>query len=109
MMSLSSAVKTTISQALTSPALRQLSRQRHALRRRLSRQPATVHYFHQVDDPYSHLTALHLEAFEAKYRVRLVPHLVPPPIPRPPRAPETAELVGCGCQAPGPQPGAGRA
>ena len=79
MTSLSSAVKTTISQALTSPALRQLSRQSHALRRRLSRQPATVHYFHQVDDPYSHLTALHLEAFEAKYRVRLVPHLVPPP------------------------------
>lgn len=41
--------------------------------------PAVVHYFHQVDDPYSHLVLQALPAFIAGYRVRLQRHLVPPP------------------------------
>lgn len=66
-------------QTLTSPTLQRLSRGGHALKRQLLRQTPEVHYFHQLDDPYSHLTALHLQAFQARYRVQLVPHLVPPP------------------------------
>ena len=64
---------------LTSPVLRRLRRGGHALRRRLLRRMPELHYFHQVDDPYSHLTALQLSALQARYRVRLVPHLVPAP------------------------------
>ena len=66
-------------QTLTSPALQRLRRGGHAFKRQLLSQAPEVHYFHQIDDPYSHLTALHLQAFQAKYRVQLVPHLVPPP------------------------------
>jgi 2-hydroxychromene-2-carboxylate isomerase len=40
---------------------------------------ARVHYFHQVDDPYSHLTAQVLMALSRRYRIALTPHLVPPP------------------------------
>ena len=64
---------------LTSPALQRLSRGGHALRRRLLQRLPELHYFHQVDDPYSHLTALQLSALQARYRVLLVPHLVPAP------------------------------
>jgi 2-hydroxychromene-2-carboxylate isomerase len=38
-----------------------------------------VHYFHQVDDPYSHLAAQLCGPLAARYRVDLVPWLVPPP------------------------------
>lgn len=64
---------------LTSPGLQQLRRNSHALRRRLLRRVPELHYFHQVDDPYSHLSALQLPALQARYGVRLVPHLVPAP------------------------------
>jgi len=35
-----------------------------------------VEYFHQLDDPYSHLTAQVLARFAARYDIELVPHLV---------------------------------
>lgn len=64
---------------LTSPGLQNLRRGSHTLRRRLLRQTPELHYFHQVDDPYSHLSAMQLRALQARYAVRLVPHLVPAP------------------------------
>ncbi|MEY4265596.1 MAG: hypothetical protein RIS90_131, partial [Pseudomonadota bacterium] len=73
------AVGRAFTQTLTSPALQHLRRGGHALRRRLLRRQPELHYFHQVDDPYSHLTALQLAALQARYGVRLVPHLVPAP------------------------------
>ena len=73
------AIGRAFTQTLTSPALQRLRRGGHALRRRLLRRLPELHYFHQADDPYSHLTALQLSALEARYRVRLVPHLVPAP------------------------------
>jgi 2-hydroxychromene-2-carboxylate isomerase len=39
----------------------------------------TVHYFHQVDDPYSHLSAQLLAPLAARYKVKLVTWLVPAP------------------------------
>ena len=36
-----------------------------------------VHYFHQVDDPYSHLTAQILSTLVQRYRIELMVHLVP--------------------------------
>ena len=38
-----------------------------------------VHYFHQVDDPYSHLAVQKLAALQQHYRVPFIPHLVGPP------------------------------
>ena len=82
-------------QTLTSPTLQRLRRGGHAVKRRLLRQTPEVHYFHQLDDPYSHLTALHLQAFQAKYRVQLVPHLVPAPDAS--AAPEQQKLRDWSC------------
>ena len=52
--------------------------------------PYTIHYFHQVDDPYSHVAAQTLAALAAAYRIEIVPHLVPPPEDS--AAPERARL-----------------
>jgi 2-hydroxychromene-2-carboxylate isomerase len=68
-----------VTRLLTSPDLRHLRRRWAAARRRLLGQLPTVHYFHQVDDPYSHLAALQLQALTQRHAVRLVAHLVPAP------------------------------
>jgi 2-hydroxychromene-2-carboxylate isomerase len=47
--------------------------------RRLRGQPHRVRYFHQVDDPYSHLAAQILGELIARYDVEIEPHLVGPP------------------------------
>ena len=80
-----------ISQRLLSPE--RLAVRRAAFeRRRLARgAPHQVHYFHQVDDPYSALAAQQLPALAARYRVDWVPHLVPPPAAS--AAPERERLV----------------
>jgi 2-hydroxychromene-2-carboxylate isomerase len=49
-----------------------------------------VHYFHQVDDPYSYLAAQLLTALRDRYEIALVPHLVAPPSDA--AAPERARL-----------------
>ncbi|MEE4360635.1 MAG: DsbA family protein [Pseudomonadales bacterium] len=57
-------------------------RQRRArLGRRLRRAPPAVRYFHQVDDPYSHLAVQRLDALAATYAVQVEPWLVPAPAP----------------------------
>lgn len=64
---------------ITSRALRNFRRFVHAYRRKRSGQKPTVHYFHQPDDPYSHLTAQVLEAMQVRYKIALVPWLVSAP------------------------------
>lgn len=64
---------------LTSTWLRDRRRHWAESRRRRSGRPHEVHYFHQVDDPYSALTAQMLPALSRRYDIRLIPHLVPPP------------------------------
>ncbi len=59
-------------------------------RRRLSSAPHRVHYFHQVDDPYSQLAAQLLAPLRERFDVELVPHLVGPPPDA--AAPERARL-----------------
>jgi 2-hydroxychromene-2-carboxylate isomerase len=68
-----------LSQVVSSPTLRSARREIEAARRRLRGQRPQVLYFHQVDDPYSHLTAQALPALLERYRVDIVPHLVPSP------------------------------
>jgi 2-hydroxychromene-2-carboxylate isomerase len=47
--------------------------------RRVRGAPALVHYFHQVDDPYSHLVLQALPALAAHYACRIEAHLASPP------------------------------
>jgi 2-hydroxychromene-2-carboxylate isomerase len=76
---------------ITSPKLQQFRRAAFSIRRKLSGQTATVHYFHQADDPYSQLLARYLPSFQSRYRVRIVQHPVPQPDSA--AAPDPARLV----------------
>ena len=53
--------------------------------------PHEVHYFHQVDDPYSALAAANLQNFTSRYDIVLCAHIVGPPPDA--AAPERAKLV----------------
>jgi 2-hydroxychromene-2-carboxylate isomerase len=59
--------------------------------RKLLRGAGVIDYFHQADDPYSHLLAQLLPAFCARYGVEIRPWLVPPPDDA--AAPERERLV----------------
>jgi 2-hydroxychromene-2-carboxylate isomerase len=76
---------------LTSARTRSARRWLAERRRRLRGEPHRVLYFHQVDDPYSHLAAQVLPALLARYDVELAPHLVAPPSDA--AAPERERLV----------------
>ena len=89
-MTIKAAISRTASTLLTSPHLRTTRRQMHAASRRIRSQQPTVHYFHQADDPYSHLAAQTLEALTDRYRIELRCHLVPAPEDN--AAPERARL-----------------
>ena len=58
--------------ALISDTRRDLNRWRHKLMRK---GPPTIHYFHQVDDPHSHLAIQKIPAIAANYDVRFEFHL----------------------------------
>src|SRR6202012_2625191 len=79
MMSLRATVRTMAIAGLTSGAFRDLRRSIFAARRKLSGKRATVHYFHQADDPYSHLAAQLLQPLAQRYDIAVEPWLVPPP------------------------------
>ena len=84
------AIGTAISALLTSPALRDSRRLLASAKRRLTGSKAQLHYFHQTDDPYSHLMAQLLPALLARYQVELQVHLVP--MPEDNAAPDRARL-----------------
>ncbi len=52
------------------------ARQKFEAKRKASGAPHVVEYFHQLDDPYSHLAAQVLAKFAARYDVEIVPHLI---------------------------------
>jgi 2-hydroxychromene-2-carboxylate isomerase len=84
------AIGRAVTSILTSRALRDARRASASLKRRLGGGAAQVHYFHQADDPYSHLAAQALERLVARYRIGLAPHLVPAPADA--AAPDRARL-----------------
>jgi 2-hydroxychromene-2-carboxylate isomerase len=61
---------------IASDTRRQIARIRGRLARR--GQP-TIHYFHQVDDPHSHLAVQKIDALANRYKVRFEFHLVQKP------------------------------
>ena len=64
---------------LTSRAWRDWRRTAHALRRKLKGAEPTVYYFHQSDDPYSHLTVQLVAKLKSRYRIKLIAQLVSAP------------------------------
>jgi 2-hydroxychromene-2-carboxylate isomerase len=80
-----------LAQAVTSPTLRSARWRGAAALRRMRGGRPQVSYFHQVDDPYSHLAAQTLPALADRYDVDFVPHLVPAPAPA--AAPEASRLA----------------
>ncbi|MEZ4331510.1 MAG: DsbA family protein [Myxococcota bacterium] len=60
------------------PRLRRIGFARRELLRRLRGRPHRVHFFHQVDDPYSHLALSAIPRLLERYAVRFVFKLVPP-------------------------------
>lgn len=58
------------------PAVLQARRRKAEARRRRRGAPHVVDYFHQLDDPYSHLSAQVLATFAARYDIVLRLHLI---------------------------------
>jgi 2-hydroxychromene-2-carboxylate isomerase len=77
--SVKTAVGRTIAGLLTSPRVRDIGRGLRSTARRVRGAPALVEYFHQVDDPYSHLVLQALPALASNYACRLETHLASPP------------------------------
>jgi len=72
-------IQRTLTSAITSARLRQWLRQWKAIQRTVTGVAAQVNYFHQADDPYSHLASSQLAALEDRYAITLVRHGVPAP------------------------------
>ena len=72
-------IRPMLTAALTSRALRNSKRFAFSARRRMTGARPTVHYFHQSDDPYSHLAAQLLRPLTSRYDIDLKSWLVPPP------------------------------
>ncbi|MDP3404122.1 MAG: DsbA family protein [Brevundimonas sp.] len=64
---------------ITSTRLRDARRRQFEAGRVRAHRPHEVLYFHQVDDPWSTLTAQRLAAVAIQYGVTITPHLVSPP------------------------------
>ena len=75
-MDLGTRLRSRAMRVIASPAFLEIKRNRARLRRRLRGEQKAVHYFHQVDDPYSHLAVQKLDALKATYDIPFVPHLV---------------------------------
>ncbi|CAE7403944.1 unnamed protein product [Symbiodinium microadriaticum] len=58
------------------PARRATARAKAEAARQKAGAPHEVHYFHQIDDPYSHLIAQTLKTFVARYDIKLTPHII---------------------------------
>ena len=73
------AISRAVTSAVTSKTSRDLARGARSLRRRLTGARPSVDYFHQIDDPYSHLAAQLLAPLAERYALDLRLWLVPPP------------------------------
>ena len=73
-MSVKAVIGGVITSLITSPRLRNGRRGLEGLKLKLRGAPAQVHYFHQTDDPYSHLMLQVLPTLLANYQIELVLH-----------------------------------
>ena len=75
-MQLQTRIRSTIAGLLTSANFAELSRRIARGKRRLSGKAPVVHYFHQVDDPHSHLAVQKLDQLRQQYALPFITHLV---------------------------------
>lgn len=78
-MSLRTSIMRSVTTVLTSPTRRKLARDAAAFSARLRGERPTIRYFHQADDPYSHLAVQMLPRLRARYAAEITVFLVPPP------------------------------
>lgn len=78
-MSLKTAVQSRVTSYLTSEGRLRNERGRFDRARRRNGEPHTIDYFHQADDPYSHLAAQALRLLAQRYDVQVRSHLVGSP------------------------------
>jgi len=78
-MSIKTVIASNIAALWTSKKRLLAERRRAEALRRKRGEPHVIDYFHQIDDPYSHLAAQALLQLQARYEVRIRVHLVPPP------------------------------
>ncbi len=72
-------IRSTLVRTFASATYLNVLRGKARLKRRLSGAPPAVHYFHQVDDPYSHLVVQKLDGLKAGYDLPFKAHLVSKP------------------------------
>ena len=80
-MPVANAIRSHFMRRIADPRLREQRRVAAEARRQREKRPHEVLYFHQPDDPYSHLAAQALRAFLDRYDVRLQPRVVDKPTP----------------------------
>ncbi len=78
-MNLKTRVRSAGARYLSSPGFQDKQQSKARKRREKRGQPALVHYFHQVSDPYSHLTVQKLDQLINRYSLPFQPHLVSKP------------------------------
>lgn len=78
-MSLERAIKSRIMRLIISPRFGQVRRRFFALKRKLTLAKPTVHFFFQLDDPYSYLLAQQMLEVKNRYAVEVLFHIVNPP------------------------------
>ena len=75
-MQLVTRIRSTAASYLSSARFARLLQRIARGKRKLARQAPCVHYFHQVDDPYSHLAVQKLHQLRAQYALPFIVHLV---------------------------------
>ena len=75
-MKLNEIIRTVITSFITSDGLRDIKRQYYELKRKILRRTHEVHFFFQVDDPYSYLASQVIEDLEKNYQIAVKVHLV---------------------------------
>lgn len=78
-MQLDTRLRSTIARFLATDTLLEIRRMRSRLFDKNRIETPAVHYFHQVDDPYSFLSVQKLAALQASYNIKFIPHLVGAP------------------------------
>ena len=90
-MKLKKILSPSVTKFITSPFLRDVRRYYYEIKRKLCRQNHDVHFFFQVDDPYSYLASQLLHKLINEYQISVHVHLVEAPDKE--AAPKKKELV----------------
>ena len=74
-MQLSTAFRSRMMRIMAARRAQSLRQAAGRLRRGIAGRPPTIHYFHEITDPFSHLAVQRLAALADRYAIAFVPHL----------------------------------